>query len=359
MPTGVSHLYYPIQSDPSCPLECDDSYFRLKIHDAQVIYPTNVLNQARSLLLSSSVENISGNDSPTQGLYKFSALEGSPCRLGVNTNLTDWLPARQTDTLRITLKYTVMQTTPLKTLLDKMEGLDLEGTVSLIQPNLAVPIKISQIVGRLLSLFLPEDKEKDIFPLTTDINLANLKAGYHAALGSHTNEGYPTNLEIRNGVLSILGGRELSRHSYVVIQVQAIKRRGLESVRGEPWGDLLQECKDEALNTTICNDDDRTDAFQQWQISLRLVRAMARKDHSFLAHEIRAVIAEAQEEVEQKLFPKTTPELKGLETYPDEWRQILGFSTPQELQGAVRDYQDAVAFSEQLLREYQLSGSGN
>lgn len=355
MPTGVSHRYYPDQADPECPLVLDDSYFLVKLHDAQAFFPANALKQAKLLLVSSSVESSFMPGHATHSLYKLTTLQRNvPCRLGISTDLTSWLPASGGDTLRITLNYTVMRGAPIKALVDKMEQLHLEAAVSLVRPDVAVAIKISQIVGHIISSFLQEGGQTELFPLTMDLNLADLKAGYYTVLGSRTDEKYPDVLEIKHGQLAKRGGHELSRYSYVVIQIQTSKRLGRERICREAWGELLQACRDEALNVVVRNEDERDDAWQKWRISLGQIRTLARKDHSVLSSEVDAVIAEAQAAVEQKLLPRTTLESLGLETYPDEWKQVLGFSTPEELRRAVRDYEDAVELSERLLEQYQL-----
>src|SRR5438105_10030405 len=144
MPTGVSHRYYPDnQPDPAYPLELDDSYFLVKLYDAQAFFPANVLKQAKLLLVSSLVESSFLPGNPTKSLHKLTTLKrNAPCHLGINTNLTGWLPANASDTLRFTLNYTIMQGTPIETLVGKMEQLQLEAVVSLIRPDIAVAIKI-------------------------------------------------------------------------------------------------------------------------------------------------------------------------------------------------------------------------
>ncbi|GHO96497.1 hypothetical protein KSF_065450 [Reticulibacter mediterranei] len=358
MSTGVSHHYYPLQDNPECPLVCGDSYFRLKIHDAQAFFPAGILKQAKFLLFSSSVESSFSPGHAIQSLHKLTTLKKNiPCRLGVNTNLTGWLPARETDSIRLTLNYTVTQDTPIKTLVDTMEQLKLEAAVSLTRPDIAVAIKVSQIAGHLLSHLLQEGRQTEVFPLILDLNLADLKSGYYVVLGTLTDEIYPNNLEMKRGKLAMQGGHELSRFSYIVIHVQTLKRRGLEAVREEAWGELLQMCKDEVLNVIIRDEDDRREAFLQWLNNLKQVRVMARKERSFLEREVAATIAEAQTIIEQKLLSSTTLQAGGLEDYPDEWQETLGYRTPQELSRAVRDYKDAVELSEHLLQRYELDSN--
>jgi len=359
MATGVSRCYYPAQPDPRYPLVCDDCYFLLKIHDTQAFFPANRLQQARYLLFTSSVESSFFPGNPTQNLHKFTLLKANErAHLGKNINLTGWLPARELDTMKVTINYTVKRGAPVKTLVEKLQQLNIEPVVSLVRPDIAVAAKTSrivvQILGNLLSSFLQEDELTEIFPLEMDLNLSDLKAGYYAVLGAMTNERFPLALEMLNGQLVEPGRGELSRHSYAVIEVLTTPRHKQELIRCEPWGELLLECKEEILHATIRTEQERDEVFQHWRIALKQIRRLAQKDRSFLLREIDAVLAEAQTEVEQKLQPHLTLQAQGLEDYPDEWQEVLHFSTPQELRRAVRDYQDALELSEQLLQQYNL-----
>ncbi|HEU5227451.1 MAG TPA: hypothetical protein VFU49_06525 [Ktedonobacteraceae bacterium] len=359
MATGVSRCYYPTQPDPRYPLVCDECYFLLKIHDTQAFFPANRWQQAQYLLFTSSVESSFFPGNPTQSLHKLTSLKTNvAAHLGVSTNLTGWLPAREQDTIKVTINYTVKRGAPVKELVEKMQQLHIESVVSLVRPDMAVAAKTSQIVaqvlGNLLSSFLQEDEQTEIFALEMNRNLSDLKAGYYAVLGAMTNERFPLALEMHNGQLIEPGRGELPRHSYVVIEVLTTPRHNQELIRCEPWGELLLECKEEILHATIRTEHERDEAFQQWRISLRQIRRLAQKDRSFLLREIDAVLAEAQMEIEQKLQPRVTQQAQGLEDYPDEWQEVLHFSTPQELRRAVRDHQDALELSEQLLRQYNL-----
>jgi hypothetical protein len=359
MPTGVSGLIYPDQPKPTCELELDNSYYLIRLTDAQAFFPAGPFSQASSLLFSSSVESSFMPGTPTQSLYRLTTLKKNiPDRLGIHVDLTDWLPARSTDRIKVTLKYTVTRGAPIQALVDKVKQLDLATKVSVFGPGPAVALKVTEIVGHILSSFLQEGEQTDVFPsLILDLNLADLKAGYYAVIGSVTDEIWPRMLEIKeNGPLTERGGRALVRHSYAVIQVLVIKRRGAEVLRTETWGELLQICKDKALDSTYDTEAERSRSLQEWRANLRLVRALAGKDRSVLQSEIDQVIATAHLAVEQQLLPQTIHEAAELDTYPDEWQEVLGFSTPQELQYAVQDYQDALVLSRRLIQEYNLSG---
>lgn len=355
MSIGASDPYYPVQPNPACPLELDDTYFLVKLRGAQVFFPAGPLTQVDSLLISSSVESSFMSGTSVQSLHKLTSIKKNvPCHLSINTNLTDWLPARSTDLVKITLKCTITRGAPVHALIDKMEQLDLSAKVSAIRPDAAVAIKITQIVGNLLSTLLQEGGQTEVLSLVMDLNVADLKSGYYTVIGSLTDEIWPNTLQVDvNGQLISRGGGELSRLSYAVIQVLTLKRRGSEALREQTWGELRQLGIDQALSAPAHTEEERNRALESWRAVLAQIRILARKDRAFLQKEVDGIIAEAQLEVERKLLPRTTQEAGGLEAYPPEWQEVLGVTDQQELRRAVRDYQDALELSERLMQQYK------
>jgi len=66
----------------------------------------------------------------------------------------------------------------MKSLVDKIEQLDLAAKVSVIRPDVAVAVKLTEIVGNLLSYFSQEGGQTEVFTLAMDLNVASLKSGY-------------------------------------------------------------------------------------------------------------------------------------------------------------------------------------
>jgi len=357
MPIGTSSAYYPQQQKPLYDLALDNSYFLIKLHDAQAFFEAGWLKRPGFLTLSSSVESSFQPGMATQSLHQIATLQkNTPCHLGLSVNLTDWLPARAADSLRFTLKYTVVQDTPFKELVDQMERVGLVAKVSLVRPDWAVAVKVSEITGRLLSYLLGEGSQHEIFALTMDLNLANMKTGYHAVIGSPAGTGWPTALQVdANGRLTDQSGHLLLRHSYAVIQVLALPRRGQEIARGEPWWELLQRGKEQALDAYYIDIHERRKALDGWRSTLSQVRQLARQERGYLLEEIKDIIHAAQVEVEKKLLPATRIEASGLEELSGEWQDLLGVRTRQDLWQSARDYQDALAASRELVEKYGLS----
>ncbi|MFZ5915486.1 MAG: hypothetical protein ACOYZ7_00955 [Chloroflexota bacterium] len=356
MPTGVGPLQYPEQPKPPYDLELDNSYFLVKLHDAQAFFEAGWLVKPGFLAFSSSVESSFQPGLPTQSLHQITTLQkNEPCRLGLGVNLTDWLPARAADSLRVTLKYTVVQDTPFKELVDQMGRIGLAAKVSLVRPDWAVAVKVSEIVGGLLNYFLGEGSQHQIFPLTMDLNLSNLKTGYYAVVGVHGDAGWPTALRLdTNGRLTDANDHLLLRHSFAVIQVLALPRRGEEIARNEPWRELLQRGKERAMDTYPTSDRERRKTLDDWRFTLAQVRELARKERGYLLREIDDIIRAAQVEVEKRLLPAMRTESYDCEILPADWQNLLGVRTGQELRQSVKDYETALGTSLRLIEQYGL-----
>ncbi|GET39956.1 hypothetical protein [Microseira wollei] len=361
MATGASQLFYPNQPIPLFNLERENSYFLVKLHDTQAFFQTNWLGKAGLLTLSSSVTSSLKQNSPTQSLHKISTIQkNTPCRLGIGTNLTDWLPASPANSLRIDIKYTVFQEQPIRNFITHMEQADLVAKLSL-RPDWAVALKVSNVVGKLLSYLVQEGSQHEIFSLTIDLNVADLKTGYYVAIGSHSDEVWtpPKFLQIDdNGrLIDKTAESSLSCLSYAVIQVLGIKRLQEQMFRDEPWWDLLQTVKDDILDSDIPNAEQRQKLLGKWRFALEQVKRLTRNRSEYLLPEIREIIAAYQDEVDQKLLPQVTKESFGLdEELPADIQEILEVKTEGELRQLANNYRAAVKNSKYLLEQYQLSG---
>jgi len=359
MSNGVSSVYYPKQPNPPFNLELDNSYFLVRLHDSQAFCKAGWLTELGFITFSSSVESSFQPNSSTQSLHKISSVQkNKPCHLGLSINLTDWLPARQTDWLRVNLKYTLWQDRSLQDLMAQLEQTGLVAIVSLLKPDWTVALILSKIVGQLMSSLLREGSHHEILSSTMELNLQDLKAGYQVVVGSHSDETLPTALKIdANRHLTDISGNSLSRFSYAVIQVLALKRRGQEIARDEPWWELLEAVKEQILDAEPANDRERRQLATNWRSTLTQVRLLARKQRGFLLPEIREIIAAAQVEVDTKLAPQRANEAFGMEDLPPDLQDLLQVGTEQELRKLVRDYQNALEISQQLLEQYNISGN--
>jgi len=343
MPTGTSTAYQLDVPPGSGPLPLDASYYLVRLHDAQAFFPAGWLVKAGYLLFSTTVQSSFQPDQPTQSLHRVATLQKNvPCHLGVSVNLTDWLPARSADTLHLSLRYTAVQDTPFKTLVDQMDKLGLVARVSVVRPDVAAAIKVSQIVGRLLSVGLGEGSQHEIFSLELDLNVSSLRTGYCAIVGSSTDERWPTGVVLdRAGRLVERGEYPLERLCYAVLEVLALERRGQEAARAEPWWEILQAGKDQALAAAPTTPAERQRVLAEWKSNLSRTRALARSDRAFLLSEIDQIIHLAELEVESSLTA-IAAESSGLDAYPADWQSLLDVASRAELRESVADYQAAL-----------------
>ncbi|OCQ93507.1 hypothetical protein BCD64_01020 [Nostoc sp. MBR 210] len=360
MPTGASQPFY-LQDQPSPPfnLELDNSYFLVKLHDAQAFFQANFLGKADLVTFSSSVTSSFQPTSSTQSLHHISTIQkNTPCRLGINTNLTEWLPAGSSDSLRININYTVLQGKPIQKFVDYIKQADLVAKLSL-RPDWAVAVKITDIVGRLLSYLAQEGSQQNLFSLAIDFNVSDLKTGYYLVYGSHSDEIWPApqflQIDASGRLRDKSSDSSLSRLSYAVIEVLGIQRLRLQQFRDEPWWQLLQTVQQSILDSVMTTEQERQQRQGEWLFVLRQVKDLAHKRREFLLSEIAEIIAVAQHEIDAKLKPATTPEASGLDDeLPEDLQEILGVETEEDLQNLVRDYQDALEVSQQLLEQYKL-----
>lgn len=357
MPTGASPTYYPDQLNPRYPVELDNSYFLVRLHEAQAFFEAGILVRPGYLILSSTVESTFQPGNPMQSLHKISTIQKNvPCKLGIGGNLTDWLPSRACDALHIGLQYAVVQDSPIRDLMDQIGKFGLIAQLTTARPDLKAAIRVSEIVGKLLSISLKEGGDQEIFKLVLDLNLASLNAGFYAAVGSQKEEAWPDRLRIQgdgqNASLIASGKGKLDRCSYAVLQVLALKRRGEEMARGETWWELLQAGKEQALAACPMNDQERRKALEDWRSNLARVMLMAVKDKGFLLGEVQEIIRKAQIEVQGTLTSRTKAEALGEDEMPSAWQDILGVRTEEELYSSVIEYQEALKLSKTLIEAY-------
>lgn len=353
MQTGVSQFQY-VEKQPTVPavLTPDNSYVMLYLQSAQAYFSAGWLSKAGYLAVSSAVDSSIDNVPPTQNLHQLTGFQkNTPCHLGLQIALTDWLPARRTDTLRLTLTYTVMRDTPFKTLVDKIDQMNLVSKLSVVRPELGAAVQVSKITGNLLSFLLQEGTEKDVFDLTVDLPMQSTQAGYYAIYGS------PDQVPLPKSVwLDKLGnlkddGDLLPRLSYALINITALPRRGEEIARGEPWWELLQTAKDEALLAMPMSETETQQIKADWIKSLKQVKSLARKERTYVWPELEAIINTAHQEVSGKL---TVRMMEATLPLPKDLQDVLGVATESELFASVRDYKDALDISKAVLQEYGL-----
>src|SRR5690242_13131110 len=109
MAQGTETLTY-LSAPPSTPaLVPEDCYYLVSLHEAEAFYAAGLFTAADSLACSTEVSVPKLHPGQTaQSLHKVAEFgKNTPWKLGLAVNLTDWLPARRTDTVQLTVKFNV------------------------------------------------------------------------------------------------------------------------------------------------------------------------------------------------------------------------------------------------------------
>lgn len=340
---GNSILQYPPQPNPKNILIPEESYYLIKLHQAQAFFELPILARPAYLTLSSSFESSFQPGKPVTSLFQITPLQrGQANRLPLSVHLTSFLPARSADTLRITLKYIVTRDNPFEKLTDKIKQLDLVANLSVVGAEFAIATKISQISGELLSYVLKEGKEQDIFEMVFDWVVSDLQAGYYVIIGSPRSIPNPKKLHLdENGQLHS-DDLPLDQYCYATFKVIAIPARNENEARDRAWWQLLQSGKNQILRKASYQ---QSQAEQEWQYLLQMVKELAQKDPSFLNGEVEDIILKSQTEIDAK-FKKT---YRGEEEddwdsnfkiYPPALQEILNVKDSRELNERVKRYEE-------------------
>ncbi|NQT13336.1 MAG: hypothetical protein HQ582_11340 [Planctomycetes bacterium] len=353
MPTGTSSPYYPDQPEPPVALEPDDSYLLVRLRDAQACFDGGILGRGGVLTVQSTVESSFRPGTPAQSIHQTALIKNStPCRLGTCTNLTDWLPAYPDASLRVTLEYSLLPRSVFQGLAGLLDKLKPVAKLTLHDPEWAVALKVSETVARLMASAAGAAGQHELLSLVLDLNVADLKAGYHAVLGSCSEQIWPSALSINENRHLVADGNALARLCYALIEVLALKRLGPESVRGAPWWEVLQAGKNRALETPSPNDEQRKNAIDEWHTTLALARTLARNERGCLPNEANDLIRTSHVEVEAVLAPQTAAEGQLDDQLPSQWQRLLELTTGRELRSSTSRYRNALESSRRVLDQY-------
>jgi hypothetical protein len=353
MPVGSSSLMSIKQQPPAMDIVFEDSYYQIKLAEAQAYFDMPFLAKPAALLVNSVVESSFYPEQPVNSMHKVNIVQkGVTCKLPFNTNLTDWLPARNTDQIKITMAYTLLVDEPFKKLVDQMQKTNLSAVISKVRLEWGMALKISEFVGRLLSFLLEEGKAKKLFEIQTTLNLSELKPGFHAVVGTPDNRLWPVTLvHDQRGFYD--EEARLQHVCYALFKVNSIPRKGIEVARNETWWELLQTSKDAALSTLPKNKSERQKIMGEWNTALRRVRELSRKNTAFLLSEIEQIIHSAHIELENTILPKIQEEgMVSTKDLPEVWREVLYIDNHEQLYHSARDYQDALEVTKRLLTIY-------
>lgn len=351
MQSGYSRFIYPKQVAPNYSLEIDNSYYMLQLYQAQAFFPASPLVKPAFLTLSSIVESPYQPGQPLKSIYQLVTFQkNQPFQLPIGVNLSSFLPARSTDTIRLSLRFLVTRDNPFQKLAGKIKDINLVAKISAASIEWGTAVKISEVVSQFLGYLLQEGGEDTIFEIYQDINISDLQAGYWIIYGSRENLSEPTILEIKDN--QIRADSNLDRFCYAVIKVISIPRLRIETARSSGWWELLQAGKERVLLALSSGMGKRDSALREWGTTLTHVREMARRDQSFLINEIQQIIGSAQKEIDNAMRFQVKAEAATdmMTSYPQSWQDILGVHNARNLGTLLEEYETQSRLTESLLK---------
>jgi hypothetical protein len=347
MPTGTTHLIYLQQDKPATALTLDDRYLQVRLHTAQAYVEAPWLTQVAYMVCSTEVTSSFLTDHVSRSIHRVATVQkNTPCPLGLQVNLTDWLPAVRQQSISLELKLTAVRDKPFGILSERLGQMGLDTKLSLVRAELGIGARVAEVAGHILSALLEEGKAHTVLALRADLNVNDLQAGYYAMLAPYRADDIPLALRLRdNGQLDDPRAPFSEKNTYAVLEIGVFERRGEEAARAEPWWHTLQDAYHEAIHTPIHSDRDYRKAQATWLAALGQAQRMAYNDRSFLLPEIKQIFQRYTLEVQQALRPATVLEAKSADLLPEEWQQVLGVASETELVQSVAAYQAALARS--------------
>jgi hypothetical protein len=362
MTTGTTPFSYPDGQLPNqFKIEPDNHYYQFRLHEARALFNSVLPIKTECLLLISEVTNTFYPDTTIRSLHSIKMVQrNKPCQMGVRINLTDWLPARAKDSCTVTIKYVGIQASPVKDLLAQLEQAGLIATISALDPKWQVALKVSNIVGKILSYLMKEGQSHELFSVTHQFSLSDLQTGYYAAIGSKQDKEAPSSfrLDSQQNLLDGFSRRSLVDWSYALLHIDAVTCMGEEVVRQESWWELLQTTKEEILNECTLSDvletEKRKELTNKWKDTLIQAGKLTRQDRGYLLKEVKGIIQSSSAEVLSKLQPPKTSQSFGSESLSELWHNLLEVSTLTELQQFAEDYQHELDWSYDRLQQSDL-----
>lgn len=360
MTTGTTPFLYPDRQPPNqTTIQPGNHYYQFRLHEANAFFNASWFAGLEVLLLVSEVESTIHPDTVIRSLHAVkTAKRNQSCQMGLRLNLTSWLPARSSDSCKITIKYIGIQSSPTKNFVEQLQESGLSVVVSMLEPEWQVALKVSDIVGKMTSYLLREGFAHELFAVTHEFNLDSLKTGYYAAIGHAPNEEVTSNLiwGPQQKLLSKGGRRPVENLSYATLRVAMQTRMGEEVVRHEPWWQILKTAKDEIVDGEFSlsgssTADKTVELMQLWGDALRQAKKLIREDKRYLSIEVKDIFASFSQEIKEKLDPPRTRQSFGETSIPIAWQPFLDVSTLEELENRAANYKEELQWSQEQQAE--------
>lgn len=357
-----SRLYYPTEQPKvlrEIKIKLDDSYFLVRLHDSQVVLPANIpwWGNAGTVLLKTSCRS-DQLEQTLVGLHKVDAVKyNQASRLAAQINLTDWLPAYSGDHLNVQLNYTLIKNKSLRQLLDKIAEINLAVKLMPLGWEVSLGVKITEMLGRIYSHLIEEGESQEVFHLETDLNLDVLKCGFQVAADSSQAAKLEQFIitDRRDLILKNQFGHVVEDASFVILEVQALKRLSEVHWRDTAWGMLLLDGKEEALRVRRGGSKEKEKALKAFVEVCYYAGKAANRDHRFIRRHIDEIAAAIESELKRRFFSQESYLNNSQDSLPEAWQRAFNVKTVGQLEAVVDFYHSALADSKVWLTHYNIA----
>jgi hypothetical protein len=276
-------------------------YFFVKIHSAQAAFRGSIFNQVKQLVVTSRV-NL---NHPVLGNEEIFAIQRSrevkkdrAEQLGLSQNLISLVPATMTH-VTISIEFILDQQNNLALLAGLINDDSFLTAVSLAPGAVAIAKTIGGLAQKVIQTFVPAQQRQPILQFVGDFNLGaganDLVEGYYAILGTRSeNDPIPssaTTIEIGQSGL-LLGGKEISQFSYVVLDVTRVPARTRELNSGAVWDKKLREAESlaqEVADDPFADDNQHKEVWRKCSALLQEARTLLLADPTYAESEASSI----------------------------------------------------------------------
>jgi hypothetical protein len=321
---GTTPSYFiPFPGSPGPSVVPGETYFLIKVTQAQAYFKAALLDRSNQLIVTSTVAL---HDKSTAESFKTiqrvcSVKKNEPCLLGVGQNIVSLVPATM-PRLTVGLQFTLARKNRLKALESAINSHGFATGLSLAPTTVATARAVGAAAGHILRAFLDDDERKSLLEFTIDLNIAtrDLREGYYVVLASAGAPlPDPQQLSV-NGLELHTNGVPVRDCSYVILQVRFAELRTRELNEGAPWEEALRQAEAIAeRGATMRGKGGETRQQRVWaecSKHLQAARVLMNSDVNYHRRELSNILSMCDVECRAKVF--------GEASRPAQGRMVLG-----------------------------------
>ncbi|MDM8517159.1 hypothetical protein QUF76_13240 [Desulfobacterales bacterium HSG16] len=246
-------LFIPKETDPQV-IQADESYFLVKIIDAQAAFSGRLWEKIKRLVITSqvSLNHPQLGTEPLRAIQRSREVQKNRAeKLGLSSNLISLVPATM-DHISISIEFVLDKENRLGKLGGLINDDAFISAISLAPGASTAARTIGNISQKIIQTFLAPDERQPILQFNCDFNIATgeLKEGYYVILGTRDEQSplpRPVpDLKIKDGEL-FANETPVTQWSYIVLSVRHLEARTRALNDGASWESKFREAESIAL----------------------------------------------------------------------------------------------------------------